>query len=175
MDMFSTQSNETPHALLVDLVHGCCPGSLLRDEPAADRRVFVLRGNRNRGGWSHSQLSACRSARVLDCASTSAGLFRFKQAVDELDLDSVRVVTTPRGRDALVRYQELLFTAAYAFTYHVTSDACSTCAGSAHTHSPVGDVQEEVRAFVQQLPALRGPITLLTSSLIPGECECVCH
>ncbi|KAG7231521.1 hypothetical protein INR49_011600 [Caranx melampygus] len=100
---------------------------------------------------------------------------RFKQTVDRLELSSVRVLTSPQGRDTLLQYQQLLFTAVYTFDYQVRSVddvTCPSCSGSAHTDSPAEGVQEEVSAFLQQLPALRGDVTVLTSTMIP---DCFGH
>ncbi|XP_040003837.1 purine nucleoside phosphorylase LACC1 isoform X1 [Xiphias gladius] len=170
-------------AVLVDLIHGCCPtcaGSSLLEESASGAHVFLLCGERYRekgekNGFSDPFLSSWRSVRVLDSGSIAECLYRFKRTVDRLDLSSVSVVTTPRGREVLVRYQAQLFTAAYAFDYKVRSAdelACPSCAGSAHTDSPGEGVQEEVSAFLQQLPALNGEVTVLRSALIP---DCFGH
>ncbi|GAA6226800.1 laccase domain-containing protein 1 [Lates japonicus] len=176
-------------ALLLDLVHGCCPtcaGSSLLDESASDSHVFLLCEKRHRdaeetNGFSDRFLSACRSVQFLDSGSTAECLYRLKQTVDQLDLSSIRVLTTLRGREALVPYQEQLFTAVYTFDYRVRSVGtftCPSCSGSAHTDSPGEGVREEqeekeeVSAFVQQLPALKGEITVLKSTLIP---DCFGH
>lgn len=158
-------------AVLVDLIHGCCPtcaGAGPLEDPAADPHVFLLCGKRSRDktGFSGSRVH------VLDSGSTAECLYRFKQTVDELDLSSVRVLTTPRGRRALLVYQQLLFTAVYTFDYRersVDSLTCPDCRGSDHTDSPAEGVREEVSAFLQQLPALKGNVTVLKSTLIPGR------
>ncbi|AWP13677.1 putative laccase domain-containing protein 1 [Scophthalmus maximus] len=158
------------HAVLLDLVHGCCPtcaGSSPLREAASDPCVFVLCGERH-GERRHALPSWCGSAQVLDCGSTAESLFRFKQRADRMDLSSITVLTTPRGREALARYQRQLFTAVYTFEYRVKEPTCPGCTSPAHTDSPgEGVVEEEVSAFVQQLPALRGDVMVLTSTLIP--------
>lgn len=159
-------------AVLLDRLHGCCPAVL--EEAASAPHVSLLLP-RDAGGSSDPFLSSCGAVQVLDSGSTAESLYRFKQAVDRLDLSSVRVLTTARGRDALLRYQRLLFTAAYTFDYRVRSVddvTCPSCSGSAHTDSPAEGVQEEVAAFLQQLPALGGDVTVLTSTLIP---DCFGH
>lgn len=167
-----------PQAVLLDLLHGCCPscaGSSLLEEPASDSHVFLLCGKRYRekNGFSDASLSSCRSLQVLDCASTAECLYRFKKTVDQLDLSSVTVYTTPQGREVLVLYQEQLFTAVYTFDYKVRSVdklTCPSCTGSTHTDSPgEGFHKEEVSRFLQQLPALKGEIRVLKSTLIPGR------
>ncbi|XP_076602638.1 purine nucleoside phosphorylase LACC1 [Chaetodon auriga] len=168
-------------AVLVDLVHGCCAtctGASLLEESSSDPHVFLLcgRSQRDTNGLSDKTLSSFGTVHVLDSASTAECLYRFKQTVDRLDLSSVRVLTSPRGRDVLRRYQEQLFTAVYAFEYKVRpvdSLTCPSCSGFAHTDSPgEGVVEEEVSAFLQQLPGLQGEVTVLKSTLIP---DCFGH
>ncbi|KAM8855091.1 purine nucleoside phosphorylase LACC1 isoform 1-T1 [Spinachia spinachia] len=150
---------------LVDLVHGCSPGCT--GAPPPGDHVFLLCGDRSRddlrGGSVH----------VLDSGSTADCLFRFKQTLDRMDVSSVRVFTTPLGRDRLALYERRLFTAVYTFDYRVHALTCRSCAGPAHSDPP-GDavsVEEEVTALMQGLPALGG-VRILTSSLIP---ECFGH
>ncbi|XP_071328602.1 purine nucleoside phosphorylase LACC1 [Trachinotus anak] len=169
--------------VLVDLAHGCCPAcaaAALREEPAADPHVFLLCGGRHREEGERNAsvepfLRLCGSVRVLDSGSTAESLYRFKQTVDQLGLSSVRVLTTLRGREALARYQQQLFTDVYTFDYKVRSVdglTCPSCAGSSHTDSPGAGVQEAVSVFLQQLPALTGDVTVLRSTLIP---DCFGH
>ncbi|XP_027146921.1 laccase domain-containing protein 1 [Larimichthys crocea] len=172
-------------AVLLDLIHGCspaCTGASLLDSASAPH-VFLLCGSspRDKRSLSCGTLSACNNVRVLDSGSTAECLYRFKQTVDELDLSSVRVLTTPQGRDVLRVYQEQLFTAVYTFDYEVNDVTCPSCRGSAHTDSPGHRVHEEeeeeeeeqqVSAFLRQLPALKGDVTVLKSTLIP---DCFGH
>lgn len=165
----------------MDLVHGCCPsctGASLLEESASDPHVFLLcgRSHRDRSGFSGPDLSSFSSVHVLDSGSTAECLYRFKQTVDRLDLSSVRVLTSPHGRDVLRVYQGQLFTAVYTFDYKVKSVdnlTCPSCRGSAHTDSPGEGVVEEVSRFLQQLPALKGEVTVLKSTLIPGRFELI--
>ncbi|KAM4730979.1 purine nucleoside phosphorylase LACC1 [Anableps anableps] len=164
-------------AVLVDLTH-CCrrsTGASLMQE--ADVHVFLLYGktHRRENGFSDPSLTSNRSVHVLDSGSTAECLYRLKLTLDHLDLSSIRVLTTARGRKVLVRYQEMLFTAVYSFDYKVTPTdklTCASCRGSAHLDSPEAEVEEEVSAFLQQLPALKGDIRTLKSTLIP---DCFGH
>ncbi|XP_026151601.1 laccase domain-containing protein 1 [Mastacembelus armatus] len=161
--------------LLLDLVHGCCPtcaGSSLPDVPGSDVHVFLLCGKQYRAenGLADAFLNSSRSVQVLDFGSTAESLYRLKQAVDQLDLSSVTVVTTPQGQKALAPYLQQLFTDVYTFDYKILT--CPCCTGSAHTDSPGPGVREEVSALVQQLPGLRGEVTVLRSNLIP---DCFGH
>lgn len=161
-------------AVLLDLTRccRCSPGASLLQE--ADSHVFLLCGaerHRRENCLSDPSPGSHRSVHVLDSGSTAERLYRLKRTLDELDLSAVRVLTTARGREVLARYQETLFTAVYTFNYDVTQKdkvTCSDCCGSAHTDSPEGDAEEEVSAFLQQLPALKGGIRTLRSTLIPG-------
>ncbi|XP_042283218.1 purine nucleoside phosphorylase LACC1 isoform X1 [Thunnus maccoyii] len=166
-------------AVLVDLIHGWCPtcsGASLLEEPAADLHVFLLCGNRHRhkNGFSDTFVRSSRKVQMLDFGSTAECLYRFKQTVDGLDLSSVTVLTSAQGREVLHLYQELLFTAMYTFDFKIRSvdSTCPSCRGPAHTESPGERVHEEVSTFLQQLPALAGDVTTLTSSLIP---DCFGH
>ncbi|XP_029968281.1 laccase domain-containing protein 1 [Salarias fasciatus] len=168
-------------AVLVDLLHGCRPGRAAEEQRGSGRHFFLLCGESQPDGPG---LEGCLrgsggSVRLLSGGSTAERLYRFKQAADRLELSSVRVLTSPRGRELLQRYQQLLFTDLYRFDYRVQPESDLTCpsgAGSAHRASPgegagperqgAGSVQEEVQRFVQQLPALRGQISVLKSSLI---------
>ncbi|KAM8857019.1 purine nucleoside phosphorylase LACC1 [Synchiropus picturatus] len=146
-------------ALLLDLVHGCCASP--RGLSVTDARVFLLRGKHER------DLNEAGSARVLDCESTAEGLFRLKQILDQLDLTSVQVVTSPRGRERLRRYLSLLFTDVYDFSFLVE---CASCSGHAHPDRPAQvepDAEKEVAEYLHKLPPLKGPVSVLTSSLIP--------
>lgn len=158
--------------VLVDLVHGCpqCAGAALLEESASDRHVFLLCGKRHREEkvLPSACLRAFRGVRVLDRDTTAECLYRLKQELDRRGSSRIRVLTSPQGRQALLRYQELLFTAVYTFTYTVTSEPpCPSCTGPAHTGPPAERVQEEVSTLVQQLPALMGGIRVLKSTLIP--------
>ncbi|KAF7649291.1 hypothetical protein LDENG_00143910 [Lucifuga dentata] len=167
-------------ALLLDLVHAACltyRGSL-QDKLSellpldSDPHVFLLRGGKK---VTVNLQTRNRSLRVLDCSTVAVSLYQLKQALDDLDLSSVRVVTSTQGRELLRVYQEQLFTAVYTFTYTVTSEdhgTCRTCTCPAHTDSPADRIQREVSTFLQQLPALRGEITVLKSTLIP---DCFGH
>ncbi|XP_072253835.1 purine nucleoside phosphorylase LACC1 isoform X2 [Leuresthes tenuis] len=165
-------------AVLVDLIHGCCPactGASLLEE--SDSHVFLLcgRSSRETSDFSDAFLTPCKSVHVLDSSSTAECLYRLKQTVDQLDLTTIRVLTGPRGQEMLVQYQELLFTAVYTFHYKVTpvdNLTCLSCRSSAVTDSPGQRVRDDVLAFVQQLPALKGDIRVLKSTLIP---DCFGH
>ncbi|XP_037542571.1 purine nucleoside phosphorylase LACC1 [Nematolebias whitei] len=158
-------------AVLVDMIHGRCPtctAAFLQRK--SDSRLFLLCGD-SLGGYE-ALLSPRSQVHVLDCSSTAECLYRFKQTLDQLDLSAIRVYTSPRGREVLLQYQELLFTSVYSFDYTEEQLTCQRCRGSAHTDSPALHAQEDVSRFLQQLPASMGQISILKSPLIP---ECFGH
>lgn len=158
-------------AVLVDLTRACsltCAGADQLAHPAAAPHVFILCGEHSRDLCSFLK----GRAHILDRGSTVERLYRFKQTLDHLDLSSVRVLTTMRGKQVLSAYQKELFTHVYSFEYQVRPEdsSCPSCVDSAHTDSPGEDQQaEEVSTFLQNLPALKGNIRVLQSTLIPGE------
>ncbi|KAM3862248.1 purine nucleoside phosphorylase LACC1 [Diretmus argenteus] len=168
-------------AVLVDLIHRRCStcsssSSSKSWEELEDARVFLLCGRRqlSSGGFPRTSLTCRKSVHVLDFSTIAECLYRFKQTVDGLDLSSVRVFTSPRGREILLLYQKQLFTPVYSFDYLVTSEEQLTCpsCSPAHTDRPaenVPDVNEEVSSFLQQLPALKGDVTVLKSTIIPDS------
>ena len=60
-------------------------------------------------------------------------------------------------------YQEQLFTALYTFEYVAVSDLTDV-----PTVTPLSDVKQEVSSFLQQLPAVKGDVTIIRSTLISG-------
>ncbi|XP_041662488.1 purine nucleoside phosphorylase LACC1 [Cheilinus undulatus] len=160
--------------VLVDLIHSCptCTG----ESPLPSSRVFLLCGNSYRDSDYLSELISCSdsnsdSACVLDSDTTAECLLRFKQTADQLDVSSVCVVTSPWGKDVLQVFQKQLFTPVYTFEYKLVDLTCPSCRDSAHKPSS-SDIEEEVATLMQQLPALRGEISVLRSTLIP---ECFGH
>uniref|UniRef100_UPI003AABEC16 purine nucleoside phosphorylase LACC1-like n=1 Tax=Centroberyx gerrardi TaxID=166262 RepID=UPI003AABEC16 len=171
--------------LLVDLIHGRCPACSSKSldqlvanvfpltDKDADTHIFLLCGQRcqqaNGSGFSNAFRNSRRRVHILDFRTVAECLYRFKQTVDELDLSSVGVLTSPQGREVLLLYQKPLFTPVYSFEYVVKSEDGLTCpsCSPAHTDSPGERVDEEVRAFLQQLPALKGDVAVLKSTLIP--------
>lgn len=159
-------------AVLVDLTRACsltCAGADRLADPAAAPRTFILCGKHSRDSCSFLK----DRAHILDRGSTVERLYRFKQTLDDLDLSLVLVLTTTRGKQELLAYQKELFTHVYSFEYQVRSEqgsSCPSCVDSAHTDSPdEGQQADEVSAFLQNLPALRGNLRVLQSTLIPGE------
>ncbi|KAM4609276.1 purine nucleoside phosphorylase LACC1 [Polymixia lowei] len=175
--------------LILDLIHGWCSAcSKFFEKPLADIlpftckdaniQVFLLCGQQHQqqtcGLFSDTFLKGSRHVHVLDLETIAECLYRFKQTADELDVSSVGVVTTTQGRETLLLYQEQLFTALYSFEYVVVSEdhsGCQSCSPASGSLTASG-VNQEVSAFLQELPALKGDITILRSTLIP---DCFGH
>ncbi|XP_061826851.2 purine nucleoside phosphorylase LACC1 isoform X1 [Nerophis lumbriciformis] len=153
--------------VLLDLAHACrcgCTDRLLREESAvAHAHVYVLSGA---GHVADAATLAYGSAHRLDSRSTAGCVYELKRAADDLDVRALRVITSVRGRERLLRYQQLLFTDLYTFTYRLG------CPRPTPTHSPEVEVEDDVSNFLHTLPALGGPVRLLTSSLFP---DCFGH
>lgn len=107
------------------------------------------------------------SPQLLCKSSVCASLYSFKQTIDRDDIADVKVVTSTHGREIFQVYQELLFTSAYNFQYIIMFDDLS-CPLNEPTVTKIADVEREVNAFLQHLPAVKGDITILRSSLISG-------
>ncbi|XP_056096561.1 purine nucleoside phosphorylase LACC1 [Rhinichthys klamathensis goyatoka] len=118
-------------------------------------------------GFSNSPEVLCKS-------SLSASLYSFKKAIDKEDISNVKIMTSSHGRALFQVYQELLFTSAYRFEYSVIFDdvSCDSCPLGICTHTGIistqqaADAKHELCAFLQRLPAVKGDITLLKSSVI---------
>lgn len=159
-------------AVLVDLTRACsltCAGADQLADPAAAPHTFILCGKQSRESCSFLK----GRAHILDRGSTVERLYRLKHILDDLDLSSVLVLTTKRGKQVLLAYQKELFTQVYSFQYQVRPEdesSCPSCADSAHRDPPdEGQQAKEVSAFLQKLPALKGSLAVLQSTLIPGE------
>lgn len=166
-------------ALLIDFINGACPvcfDESLLQASALNCHVFLLHGPHYRGDnlVSDRFKKKCKRVHVLDHGSITGCLYRFKQTVDELQLSAFKVLTSAKGRELMLLYQEQLFTAVCSFEFEVWERDKRTCpkclSGPAPLDSPGGGegVLEEVAEFFQQLPALKGEITVLKSTLIPG-------
>ncbi|XP_048048975.1 purine nucleoside phosphorylase LACC1 [Megalobrama amblycephala] len=114
-------------------------------------------------GFSNSPQVLCKS-------SLSASLYSFKQAIDKEDISNVKIMTSSHGRGVFQVYQELLFTSAYNFEYTIMFDnlSCDSCPLSNCTaiSTEAADAKHELGTFLQHLPAVKGDITVLKSSLI---------
>ncbi|XP_066542824.1 purine nucleoside phosphorylase LACC1 [Hoplias malabaricus] len=114
-----------------------------------------------------------RRVHVLVNRSWAAALDSFKQDADRLGLSNVLVLTSRRGQVALQRCVELLFTAVYTFLYRpVFEELRCPLSDLALTCSQLTDISDEITAFLQRLPALKGEITILRSPVVS---DCFSH
>ncbi|XP_051998094.1 purine nucleoside phosphorylase LACC1 [Xyrauchen texanus] len=111
-----------------------------------------------------------KSPEVLCKSSLSASLFSFKQAIDKEDISDVKIITSSHGRDLFRVYEGLLFTSAFSFEYIIMFEGLSCPLGDLTVIC--ADVQHEVTTFLQHLPAVKGDITILRSSIIS---DCFAH
>ncbi|XP_043105600.1 purine nucleoside phosphorylase LACC1 isoform X1 [Puntigrus tetrazona] len=138
----------------------------------SQERVFFIANPESSAGTGGFPRSSIRemfigfgdSPRVLCESSLSAALYSFKRAIDEEGVSNVKVVTSSSGRGLFRVYQELLFTSAYEFEYSVVFDEPSCERRPPGPRAP--DAERELSAFLQHLPALKGDVAILRSSLI---------
>lgn len=107
-----------------------------------------------------------RPVHVLTDSSSVAVLYAFKRAADALDVRHVHVMTCSARRVELQECEKQLFTDVYTFTYSCMLD-CSSCPLT-QLNTTRFQLKEQISAFLQRLPALRGEITVLKTSLISG-------
>uniref|UniRef100_A0AAV2JZQ7 Laccase domain-containing protein 1 n=1 Tax=Knipowitschia caucasica TaxID=637954 RepID=A0AAV2JZQ7_KNICA len=173
-------------ALLVDCTSGDCSArqrpSLLEPLIGADSHVFLLHAAKRSDDDVDALWGGFKSVHVLDDVSTACNLYRFKQALDARDICAVRVRTSAAGRARLEAYVQLLFTAVYSFDFDLFEEEESGFGGGApgaracesrahHTDTRADaradEVRKDVAQFMQQLPALKGQVSVSRSSLIP--------
>lgn len=149
--------------------------------------VYVIccqRQGSERKGEQEFLLAALRGFQSLKrlevvCAqTTAAALYTIKQRLDEKDLSIIKVILPTIRKDLMKVYIDYLFTAVYQFEFEdlqVISDNESLQI-SEHQHEgqilPSQDValiQSEIQMYLESLPSLKGELTILRSSLIPGR------
>ncbi|KAJ0005833.1 hypothetical protein NQD34_015727 [Periophthalmus magnuspinnatus] len=167
-------------ALLIDIANGgcltCFRASVL-ESLSRDCHVFLLYATQNKD--NNDVIAKLRdiskSIHILDSVTIASCLYVFKQIIDELDLSVIKVLTSPNGKESIDLYREWLFTAVYRFEFEIIASekcTCGECPSRAPLDSPGEKVRREVDEFVQQLPALKGQITVSKSTLIP---DCFGH
>ncbi|XP_017566359.1 purine nucleoside phosphorylase LACC1 [Pygocentrus nattereri] len=180
--------------VLVDLLHPHCPQysrcverrvSRLQEvigNSAEEPVYLLLHQHTPRSGETESLSEAAvldrfvrlnRRVHVVINRSAAASLYSFKQAADALDATDVQVLTCSRRQAVLQVYQELLFTPVYSFHYRtVFNDLHCPLDDLALTCSQRAEVKDEISTFLQRLPAVKGEITILKSSMIS---DCFSH
>ncbi|KAI1241849.1 hypothetical protein IHE44_0005351 [Lamprotornis superbus] len=121
-----------------------------------------------------------RKLEVVCAQTTAAALYTIKQRLDEKDLSVIKVILPTLRKDLMKVYIDHLFTEVYQFEFEdlqVVSD-CENLQISEHQHEgqrkqlPSQDValiRSEIQMYLESLPSLKGELTILRSSLIPGD------
>ncbi|KAM7064746.1 purine nucleoside phosphorylase LACC1 isoform 1-T3 [Acridotheres tristis] len=119
-----------------------------------------------------------RKLEVVCAETTAAALYTIKQRLDEKDLSIIKVILPTLRKDLMKVYIDHLFTEVYQFEFEdlqVVSD-CENLQISEHQHEgqmlPSQDValiRSEIQKYLESLPSLKGELTILRSSLIPGD------
>ncbi|KAL0963647.1 hypothetical protein UPYG_G00309030 [Umbra pygmaea] len=122
-----------------------------------------------------------QNVHILDHKTITESIYRFKLAVDQLNLSTVRVFTSANRIHLLEAYQRQLFTEAYLFDHIITSNYCPCpghvacdsfhAADSEVKQDVSSEVKQDVSSFLQHLPA-KGDITILRSTLFT---DCFSH
>lgn len=119
-----------------------------------------------------------RKLEVIHAQTTAAALYTIKQRLDEKDLSIIKVILPTLRKHLMEVYIDHLFTAVYRFEFEdlqVVSD-CENLQISEHQNEgqtlPSQDValiRSEIQMYLESLPSLKGELTILRSSLIPGK------
>ncbi|XP_037655771.1 purine nucleoside phosphorylase LACC1 [Choloepus didactylus] len=114
-----------------------------------------------------------REFEMVSSSSMAASLYTIKQRIDEKDLTSIKVIL-PAHRKAFVKaFIDHLFTDLYTFEFE---DLQMPLRGgllkqptemNMITAQELEEIQNEIETYLRSLPALKGELTVITSSLIP--------
>lgn len=116
--------------------------------------------------------------KVVCAQTTAAVLYTIKQILDEKDLSIIKVILPPLRKELMKVYIDHLFTAVYQFEFEdlITASDCNNL----QTIGPKSEkqtvstqdvalIQSEIQMHLESLPSLKGELTILKSSLIPGR------
>ncbi|NWH99907.1 LACC1 protein, partial [Tichodroma muraria] len=119
-----------------------------------------------------------RKLEVVCAQTTAAALYTIKQRLDEKDLSIIKVILPNLRKDLMKVYIDCLFTDVYQFEFEdlqVVSD-CENLQIPEHEHEgqtlpsqEVTLIRSEIQMYLESLPSLKGELTILRSSLIPGD------
>lgn len=119
-----------------------------------------------------------RRLEVICAQTTAAALYTIKQRLDEKDLSIIKVILPTIRKDLMKVYIDHLFTAVYQFEFEdlqVVSDCESLQIfepqheGQTLPSQDMALIQSEIQMYLESLPSLKGELTILRSSLIPGK------
>ncbi|KFP91581.1 PREDICTED: laccase domain-containing protein 1 [Apaloderma vittatum] len=150
--------------------------------------VYVMccqRQGSERNGEKESLLPALKDFQslkerleVVPALTTAAALYTVKQRLDQKDLSIIKVILPTLRKDSMKVYIDHLFTAVYQFEFEdlqVASDcealeiAEPWCEGQTLPVQDVALIRSEIQMHLESLPSLKGQLTILRSSLIPGD------
>ncbi|XP_039376984.1 purine nucleoside phosphorylase LACC1 isoform X1 [Mauremys reevesii] len=116
---------------------------------------------------------------VVCKTSTAAALYTIKQKLDEKDLSIIKIILPVQRKALMEVFIDHLFTAVYQFQFE---DFGVDCEGNnlQQIAEPQSDIQtlpahemelirSEIQTYLESLPDLKGKLTILKSSLIPGH------
>lgn len=115
---------------------------------------------------------------MVRALTTAAALYTIKQRLDEKDLSIIKVILPTLRKDLMKVYIDHLFTAVYQFEFEdlqVASDCENLQIAEPRSEEqtlPTQDValiRNEIQLYLESLPSLKGELTILRSSLIPGK------
>lgn len=147
--------------------------------------MYCQRQGSERNGEKESLLLALsvfqslkKRLEVVHAPNTTAALYTIKQSLDEKDLSIIKVIV-PTLRKALMKvYIDHLFTAVYQFEFEdlqVAYDCENLKIAEPQSEGqmlPIQDmalIQSEIQMYLESLPSLKGELTILRSSLVPGK------
>lgn len=122
-----------------------------------------------------------RRLEVVCAQNTAAALYTIKQRLDEKDLSIIKVILPTLRKDLMKVYIDHLFTAVYQFEFEdlqVVSDyenlqiSEPQHEGQTLPSQDMAYIRSEIQMYLQSLPSLKGELTILRSSLIPGKDFC---
>ncbi|NXJ61162.1 LACC1 protein, partial [Rostratula benghalensis] len=150
--------------------------------------IYVMccqRQGSERNSGEESLLPALRDFQSLKtrlevvCSLTlAAALYTIKQRLDEKDLSIIKVILPAVRKDFMKIYIDHLFTAVYQFEFEdlqVVLDCENLQRAEAWNEEQalpmqdVGLIRSEIQMYLESLPSLKGELTILRSSLIPGD------
>ncbi|KGL72533.1 Laccase domain-containing protein 1 [Tinamus guttatus] len=117
-----------------------------------------------------------KSLEVVRALTTAAALYTIKQRLDEKDLSTIKIILPAFRRDLMKAYIAQLFTAVYQFEFEdleMVSDwnnlliAEPQPEGQALSTQDIELITSEIQMYLQNLPSLKGELTILKASLIP--------
>ncbi|NWW78281.1 LACC1 protein, partial [Climacteris rufus] len=155
-------------------IHAPCVYVMCCQRPGSERKgeqEFLLPTRR---GFQRLK----RRLEVVCALTTAAALYTIKQRLDEKDLSIIKVIVPTSRKDLMKVYIDHLFTAVYQFEFkdlRVVSDCESLqisepeCEGQTLPSQDVALIQSEIQMYLESLPSLKGELTILRSTLIPGD------